>query len=131
MGMSAERAPDGGLLLPWLTERQAEALVAIQRYVNEYRMYPTARELAGLLPTDSGTPVSQQRARALIETLIKKGYATKTRGHRTLRLTEMAMEKLQRDAERLRQESLAKAPALAAARVPRSGRSNSRGARSN
>jgi SOS-response transcriptional repressor LexA len=90
--------PDGRLILEWLTDRQYEALLAISRFVNEKRYYPTSREVGELLdrPED---PCSQQRALQLINALVRKGYLTKGRGHRSMVLTEAAIEKLQQDQE--------------------------------
>jgi len=92
------RAPDGGPLLEWLTDRQYFALVALNRYVLEERRYPTAKELAERLRGPNKS-CSTQNAQTIIEALIRKGYLVKGRGHRALQLTDAAVEKLRRDAE--------------------------------
>lgn len=92
------RAPDGGPLLEWLTDRQYETLVALNQYVLDERRYPTARELAQRL-SRPGASCSTQRAQMLIEALIKKGYLVKNRGHRSWQMTDAAIEKLRRDAD--------------------------------
>ncbi len=95
---SPRRAPDGGPILEWLTDRQYEALAALNRYVLDERRYPTAKELAKTL-NRPGETCSTQRAQGLINALITKGYVVKNRGHRSLQLTDAAMEKLRRDAD--------------------------------
>jgi len=98
MASSPRRAPDGGPILEWLTDRQYEALVALNRYVLHERRYPTGKELAAVL-SRPGETCSTQRAQALINALINKGYLIKNRGHRSLTLTDAAIEKLGKDAD--------------------------------
>lgn len=88
--------PDGGRLLPVLSARQMEALRFIYDYAVEHRDYPTGPEIAERLG------ISKQGAASMVGTLVKKGYAFKDKNfsERNIRLTEVAIERMQREAGR-------------------------------
>lgn len=85
--------PDGGKLLPMLSERQAVCLRFIYHYALQNRDYPLGAEIAEHLG------VTKQAVAAVLNALIKKGYAFRDRtiSQRNLRLTAEAVEKMARD----------------------------------
>lgn len=94
--MTGATLPDGGRLLPVLSARQAEALRFIYDYAVEHRDYPTGPEIGLHLG------MTKQGAASMLSTLVKKGYAFKDRNfsERNIRLTEVAIERMQREAGR-------------------------------
>ena len=84
--------PDGGKLLPVLSERQAKCLRFLYEYAVERRDYPLGSEIAQHMG------VSKQAITSLLNSLVKKGYVTRDRSllHRNVRLTPDAVEKLMR-----------------------------------
>ena len=86
--------PDGGRLLPVLAPRQLETLKYIYEHAVKTRDYPTGAEIGQALG------VSKQAVSSMLTTLVKKGYAYRDRNisERNIRLTEVAFERMQRDA---------------------------------
>ncbi len=82
--------PDGGMLLPVLSDRQSECLRFIYHYAMTNRDYPLGTEIAEHLG------ISKQAVTAVVNTLLKKGYAIRDRSlaQRNIRLTKEALEKL-------------------------------------
>jgi Mn-dependent DtxR family transcriptional regulator len=77
------------IVLPPLTERQAECLVYLFNYFSEYRYYPTQREIAKKMN------IKTNSAATFIEPLQKKGYLEKEPGkNRNINLTHSALQKL-------------------------------------
>lgn len=91
--INTEVLPDGGRLLPWLSDRQYECLKFIFRYSVDKRDYPLGTEIAEHMV------VSKQAVTTLINTLVKKGYLVRDRSvvQRNIRLTSAAVEKMNRD----------------------------------
>lgn len=85
--------PDGGKLLPVLSERQASCLRFIHNYALQHRDYPLGIEIAEFMG------VTKQAVTPIINALIKKGYAFRDRSlsQRNLRLTPEALEKMARE----------------------------------
>lgn len=85
--------PDGGKLLPVLSERQAACLRFIYDYALRNRDYPLGIEIAAHLG------VTKQAVTPVVNALIKKGYAFRDRtlSQRNLRLTAEAAEKMARE----------------------------------
>lgn len=85
--------PDGGTLLPVLSERQAECLRFIYQYALQHRDYPMGTEIAEHMG------VTKQGMTSVLNGLIKKGYVFRDRAvaQRNLRLTKEAVEKLTRE----------------------------------
>lgn len=93
MNIRAGVLPDGGPVLPALSERQYDVLKCVYQYAIEHRDFPLGIEIATRLG------MTKQRVQPMTEALIKKGYLYKdpllTR--RNIRLTEAAMEKMRRE----------------------------------
>jgi DNA-binding MarR family transcriptional regulator len=85
--------PDGGKLLPVLSERQAECLRFIYNYALQKRDYPLGVEVAEYLG------VTKQAGTAILNALIKKGYVFRDRmlAQRNLRLTPEGLERMARE----------------------------------
>jgi DNA-binding MarR family transcriptional regulator len=85
--------PDGGRLLPVLSERQAKCLRFVYDYAVERRDYPLGTEIAEHMG------ISKQAVTPLVNTLAKKGYVVRDRAliQRNIRLTAEAMEKMARE----------------------------------
>lgn len=85
--------PDGGRLLPVLSERQAECLRFVYQYAVERRDYPLGTEIADHMG------ISKQAVTPLLNTLAKKGYLVRDRAliQRNIRLTAEAVEKMTRE----------------------------------
>lgn len=82
--------PDGGPLLPTLTEKQLDLLQFVYDYAIKNRDYPSGAEIA------TRFDISKQAVTSLVSTLVKKGYAFRDRQFitRNIRLTASAVEKL-------------------------------------
>lgn len=82
--------PDGGRLLPVLSDRQSDCLRFIYSYAVQNRDYPLGTEIAEHLG------VSKQAVTSIVNALIRKGYVYRDRtlAQRNLRLTEEATEKM-------------------------------------
>lgn len=85
--------PDGGKLLPVLSEKQADCLRFIYQYALRNRDYPLGTEIAGHLG------VTKQAVTSVLNALVKKGYVFRdtTVSVRNLRLTQEAVEKMTRE----------------------------------
>lgn len=82
--------PDGGKLLPVLSDRQSDCLRFIYRYAMQNRDYPLGTEIAEHLG------VTKQAVTSVVNALVRKGYVYRDRtlAQRNLRLTEGAAEKM-------------------------------------
>jgi DNA-binding MarR family transcriptional regulator len=91
--INTELLPDGGNLLPWLSERQYECLRFVYHYAVDKRDYPLGPEIAAHMN------ITKQAVTPLINTLIKKGYMVRDRSiiQRNIRLTPAAVEKMNRE----------------------------------
>jgi len=85
--------PDGGRLLPVLAPRQLEVLRFIHAYALKNRDYPTGGEIGEAMS------MTKQAASSVLAALVKKGYAYRDRNffERNIRLTDVAIEKMQMD----------------------------------
>lgn len=88
--VTARVLPDGGKLLPVLSERQSDCLHFIYSYAVKNRDYPLGTEIADHLG------ISKQAVTSVVNTLLKKGYAFRDRSiaQRNIRLTAEAVEKM-------------------------------------
>ena len=91
--VTTDLLPDGGKLLPWLSDRQHECLLFVYGYVLEKRDYPLGSEIAQAMG------VSKQAVTPLVNALVKKGYLVRDRSvvQRNIRLTTAAIEKMTRE----------------------------------
>ncbi len=91
--VEVQTLPDGGTILPWLSDRQYECLKFIYHYSLERRDYPLGSEIAAAMG------ITKQAVTPLLNTLIKKEYLVRDRNliQRNIRLTPAAIEKMQRD----------------------------------
>lgn len=82
--------PDGGTILPILSEKQYAVLKYIYDYSLKNRDYPSGAEIAATFS------ISKQAVTPLLTSLVKKGYAFRNREFvtRNIRLTPAATEKL-------------------------------------
>lgn len=89
-------APGSLVVLPPLTEKQAQCLRFIHEYFAEHRYYPTQREVAEAMNLQSST------AETFLEPLRRKGYLHRKvrRQRRNIRLTPKARQKLELKEER-------------------------------
>ena len=89
--------PDGGRLLPTLTDRQLEILRFIYQYAIKNRDYPTGVEVGEAMS------MTKQAAANALQVLTKKGYCFKDRSvaERNIRLTDAATERMEREAGEL------------------------------
>jgi DNA-binding MarR family transcriptional regulator len=88
--------------LPPLTEKQAECLKFVMRYFLDRRYYPTQREVAEAMNLSSST------AESYLKPLILKGYLERgPHRRRNIRLTTAAVDKLELDGMRIREQLVA------------------------
>lgn len=89
-GIDTEILPDGGRLLPWLSDRQYECLKFVYHYAVDRRDYPLGPEIAEAMG------ITKQAVTPLITSLVKKGYLIRDRSYvqRNIRLTPAAVEKM-------------------------------------
>lgn len=92
-GSVADR--DSFTVLPPLSEKQVQCLRFILDYFVEHKFYPTQREVAAAMKIKSTT------ADSYLVPLRQKGYLRRKtkRQRRNIRLTTLALQKLQLDAE--------------------------------
>jgi DNA-binding MarR family transcriptional regulator len=88
--------------LPPLTEKQAECLKYIMSYFLDRRYYPTQREVAEVMCLNSST------AESYLKPLIQKGYLERgPHRRRNIRLTAAAVDKLELEGMRIREQLVA------------------------
>jgi DNA-binding MarR family transcriptional regulator len=88
--------------LPPLTNKQAECLKFVMKFFLDRRYYPTQREVAEAMTLNSST------AESYLKPLIQKGYLERgPHRRRNIRLTTAAVDKLELEGMKIREQLVA------------------------